>query len=243
MIDFLLSINYNLSVFNCKIFGGVFVSNVEINARSKKVALLGVVIILVIAVALGAVSVTVARKGNLEASANVGVAALKAQLMDLTPQASATTLTVNKVYAIRADETIDLSKGDETARKAILGSDSKDKVLTSAQAKAMVYIEYTATEDGSGKAVGGSKFLAYVCKDDVVYVVDNIDSEGKTIISAKAQDSRESLIEYQNSGLASVQYLKITAPDAEATMKMPTDMSDWTELDAATLTEYIRRKA
>ena len=218
-------------------------SNVEINSKSKKVALLGFVIVLVLAVAVCSVGASVAGKGNLEACSNVAVAALKAQLMDLEIQPSAITLTVDKAYAKRSNEQIDLTGADESALKSVFGAGVTKKSTVTVKSKAIVYIEYTAVVTDTGEAIGGNKALVYVCKDDITYIVNNTTADGKTVISAKEPESRESLVQYQNSGLAKVSYLKLTSPEDKPREEFPTDLSEFTQIDSAGLTEYIRRKS
>ena len=219
----------------------------EMNAKNKKIALLGFVIF-VIVVAIIFVGGSVLRtNGNLEADGSTAIGALKAQIVGLKVRPKTIDLTAKEAFAMTTDTDVAVTFTSVEDYGKVFSTSSEEgesQSLTKLlKAKSVVYFTYEAMEyEGldnktNGEKLGGDKFLAFVCEDDIIVVINNELNDG-TLVTASEEGLRSALVRYPNTGIAEVTYVSLTE-DNSPLMEFPQDLSNWYALDAAELTELI----
>ena len=180
----------------------------EINGKNKKIALLGFIVFALLIVGIIIGGSTLVKNGNLDADASTAVAALKAQLNEIAAPKTVT-LDLQKACVVQTDTDISMKYADSDDVAAIEAADSNEedegKPESVLKAQSLVYFEYCVDEEQDD-----NRFLAYVCKDDKIIVVNNTAADGSSVTGDKS-GIVSAVIEYGNTGLANITYINFTS--------------------------------
>lgn len=219
----------------------------EMNAKNKKIALLGFVIFIIVAAVVFVGGSLLRTNGNLEADGNTAIGALKAQIVGLKVRPKTIDLTVKESYAMSTDTDVKLTFASIEDYGKVFSTSSEEgenqDLSKSLKAESVVYFTYEAMEyEGldnktNGEKLGGDKFLAFVCEGDIIVVINNELNDG-TVVTASEEGLRSAIVKYPNTGIAEVTYVSLTE-DNSPLVKYPEDFSSWYALDPAGLTDLI----
>ena len=207
----------------------------EINGKNKKIALLGFVVFALLVVGMIIGGSALVKSGNLDADASTAVAALKAQLNEIAAPKTVT-LDVKAARITQTDTDISMKYADSDDIAAIAAADSNEeddgKSESVLKAQSLVYFEYCVDEEKEN-----NRFLAYICKDDKIVVVNNTAADGTSVTGDKS-GIVSAVIEYGNTGLANITYINLTT-DGKPLIDYPENTDSFKKCDTAALNRLV----